>query len=864
MDSSQDPSSRHLHSYNLDKNPNPRSSDTVVTTFASTDFTKSTSTDLPSSSQRQNKHQATEDPRIPVSSVETMALLLPPGPSTVAAQLPFTVAAQAASLAFAGFESYPSGLVGRGSVDATSFNVNAPGGSSKQSMDFGPIGVDSFDSAVRESWKPTSTLPTPTAASSLGLFFPAGDQHSEASPTVGSELQLHQQSIKPAMAIPPSLSSSFSSLYRPVQNLAEGHPLGGISKFSEFQVQSLAAPMPPAMPTMVKPAQQQMLAYRKSLTDAHTERLGGLLGLQHPLPPGIELQKQEGSSLVPDPDHQPALYGLQNIHIGNSPINAASQAVQPTPLPALPRDVDDLIMIVDKEDNILWTSDSMQACAGMLSDFKEGITGQSGGSSGWNAEALGSQRIKVAFLLADGQAITWWQRACQEVRSMCTHDEQGSQREVRRIKRELVLRHRSQESDDKFVEMTIVTTRNSEAAKDGALMVRLRTASIPAIAAVSSQAMLGSLDSLSPFRSSPSQNRDSRQSLASEDAELRLLVSRTGLILRASTPRNYRSPPSHMASSQESGGARALFALLGEGVSMPSFGQSLVDVPRLAPLLHVIAQASVVGLAQTVKLKAGGRQITATVQPVLRSPTVDAEGSKRARPPAAKVWITLSAPSIVTRRSSSAMSQAMTGFGVTPPGLTALTQPATPQQRFVALDRRHSEQMIRQDSPYQASSWPPTSSIQAGNSPFTARSMPFAEVVQATSASQSPSLGRGKGKESSAQHAPQLSLHENPNSRIEDAIPVSDSLSALMAQLQEENRDLRREIEARRHRHQKQQAQSFTQPFAQPFAQPFTPPQWHHTPLHSLQTTPLPIPTQSPISIGDVPGSCPTKLVYLP
>lgn len=190
-------------------------------------------------------------------------------------------------------------------------------------------------------------------------------------------------------------------------------------------------------------------------------------------------------------------------------------------------------------------------------------------------------------------------------------------------------------------------------------------------------------------------------------------------------------------------------------------------------------------------------------------------------------------------------------------------QPVTPQQRFAALDRRHSEQVFRHDSPYQAKDWPTPSSNQTGNSPHTTSPASYAAMVQAASTSQSPSLGRGKSKESSARPTPMLSIHEGQDGGIEDPIFVNDSLSALMAQLQEENRDLRRQIEARRRRRQ-MQAQSFSQPFAQPFAQSFTPPQWRQAALHPLQTAPLPLPSQSPLSAGEVPGSCPTKLVYLP
>lgn len=285
-----------------------------------------------------------------------------------------------------------------------------------------------------------------------------------------------------------------------------------------------------------------------------------------------------------------------------------------------------------------------------------------------------------------------------------------------------------------------------------------------------------------------------------------------------------------------------------------------MDVPRLAPLLHVVAQAAVVGLAQTVQLAAGGRQITATVQPVLRSALVGAEGSRRTHAAAAKVWITLSAPSAtVLRRSSSIMPRTVTGFGSRGAGVTEMAHLMSPQSRGAGLDRRHSYQAFKQDhsfhAPFGAVPFPNQAAADDAASAASYFRQPGA--AQTTSANQQHSPTYGKGREGSTQPTPESPLPDSQNSRMEGSLPVNDSLSMLMAQLEQENRNLQRQIDARRRRRQMQ---------AQPFVHPFTQPQWGATPTQPFQSHHSSFPALSPSAfLGDtVPGSCPTRLQYLP
>ncbi|CDW98478.1 hypothetical protein [Sporisorium scitamineum] len=344
------------------------------------------------------------------------------------------------------------------------------------------------------------------------------------------------------------------------------------------------------------------------------------------------------------------------------------------------------------------------------------------------------------------------------------------------------------------------------------------------------------------------------------NAELRLLVSRNGLILRTTSPSALSSSLLQGDSPRRCGEARAIFALFGEGASVPAFGQSLVEVPKLAPLLHVVTQAAVVGLAQTVQLTSGGRQITATVQPVLRTRSIDAEGSRRVHAAAAKVWITLSAPSTVMRRSSAIMTPTRTGLGGNTSGGMGTTQLFTPQSRAAALDRRHSYQVFKPESSFQAPRWPLSFHEQAEGGASAASLYAHAVSARTASTSRSHSSAMGKGRESSTQHMPAPLSQESQKTRSEEIFPVNDSLSMLMAQLEEDNRNLRRQIDARRSRRQIQ-----APVFAQPFAQPFTQPQWSPAPTQSLQGAQMSYPpSYSPLSEEAMPGSCPTRLMYLP
>ncbi|CBQ70004.1 conserved hypothetical protein [Sporisorium reilianum SRZ2] len=747
-----------------------------------------------------------------------MALLLPPAPSFAATQLPFPMSTQLDPLQLARIAAQNSGLPAREQLDpymaSTSLNTSAEISSLLQTGSFPLSSIDTATNVIGQSWNTSLAAPAPDTASSLGLFIPP--PATPPSSFTSSEARL--QPDNSAMTVPRSLSTSFLSLNRQLPHLAQSQAL---SSSSEWQPAFTAAPNVAGTTASGTLTQQQMLAYKQSLTKAHTDRLGGLLGLPHPLTPALEAGLQ------------PAQHDLQSGRRDTSTVSSIPHGIATAQPPMLPQTFDDMILIVDQEDTIVWTSDSMRVCAGMLSNLTTAHAGLDAVGAGWHPQTLGGQRIKVSELLADDQAVAWWQRACREIRT--TREAPADAGDGARYRKEIVLTRRNRQNEDTLIELAIVATRNHQAAKDGFLMVQLRPVSIPAVAAVSSQPTMS--NSLSHPSRTFLRNGDSSGGMAT--AELRLLVSRNGLILRTTSPSNSCSLRNQPDSPRRHADARAIFALFGEGASVPVFGQSLVDVPKLAPLLHVVAQAAVVGLAQTVQLTSGGRQISATVQPVLRSCSSDAGGGRRAHAAAAKVWITLSAPStVVMRRSSSILPGNMTGFGGGPVGMTQLY---TPQSRTVALDRRHSYHAFKQDHSFQAPVWPLQFSSHTNSTASAATLFTYPSVPQAAPSSQSQASTLDKGRDSNTQPTPAPLLQESQNTRLDDTIPVNDSLSMLMARLAEENRNLRRQIDARRRRRHMMQAP----PAAQPFAQP----QWGAPPTQPLQ---------------GMPGSCPTRLAYLP
>lgn len=658
-------------------------------------------------------------------------------------------------------------------VDALSTYSNSPAF---------PPGDRTFN-ADSQIWKTPSTASS--ASSSLGLFLSTdhGNLARHVSQRSYATTQMQQMPIQEAMSQPRSLNN-IPSLPRQLSNFMQST---WPSSISEWQVPHVASPPSPVVLSAGPRPQQQMLTYKQPMIGAHTSGLTTLLGL-HPNPLSSGQFNTAASSVSSNFSQQPDI-----LHPPSLP--GSFDSTQPR---ILPRDLTDIIMIVDQDDSIVCTSNSMQACAGMLSDAING-TSDMGGRVGWDLNTSNHLQTRASDLFANEQAINFWQQACLEIRSkrhqqhlLSQQQQLGRPMDIKRFvhcRKELVLRQRSQQSDDDFIELIVIAAQEPQDTQNDFLMVQVRPFSIPTVASVSSHSPLGSIDAHLRAIPSSSTLSDTSRNTAAENAELRLLVSRYGLILRTTYPAKASTSLSCRDASARNEEERTLHALLGEGATSPAFGKSLVDVPKLAPLLHVVAQAAVVGLAQTVKLNVSSRQITATVQPVLRG---HPQEFRNMNLPAAKVWISLSAPSRHKRRSSSALTTGLYSRGAGSSSLAGLTQ-STAQRQSVAQYRRHSGQTSTQDGLFQVPGWHPSQKSKANaHTPFP---WLHAQVVPSHAASTS-SLQINTGRLSHD------SPHHSQTSESDGLTPVKDSLGLLMAELEEENRGLRRQIEAhRRKRH---------------------------------------------------------------
>ncbi|SPO31331.1 uncharacterized protein UTRI_05864_B [Ustilago trichophora] len=667
------------------------------------------------------------------------------------------------------------------------------------------------------SWNASMPPAEPVTSSSLGLFIPAESQMTLPSvlqtvlPSVDSQ-SIASRPLDDNMKMPPVASRSGGAVegspFRiPGQRLQVLSPVKGFNQLDGSGLTS-AQEAPTAKRyslSTAEQAEQQMVDYKRSLTDAHTGRLGGLLGLPHPLPPTSQLGPASSSSETYQPHIQDAHLRLRSPasfpsqQPGLSPSSSPSWDAKPNWPPSLPREAASAtIFIIGRDDTILWFGDSMRACSNAFLDFCHNSK-----DSNLMRSVVGSreQRLKLSDLLADEQAVGWWQQACREVLlkqfqlqrlSQQLSDGDESFQAPAPCRKELILPWRCQRGDGILVELAIVAT-TVKRWEESFLMVKVKPVSIPTIATVSSQPMVANVNMRSPFPSRASVQSQAMQGVGM--AELRLLVSRYGLVLRASCPPQITGssvntgPPSYDAE------ARATLAVLGEGASMPVFGQSLVDIPKLTPLLHVVAQAAVVGLAQTVKLNSGGRQVTAVVQPVLRSSSVGQTGSRRSNAPAAKVWVTLSAAATIIKRPKSSSNLGAAGFGGSFSAFVGLTQSSQQSlSRPISLDRRHSVQSFYQYSNSPAPSLPLTLPSQSDRRASTASLYAHAALAQAATAMQQHA---GIGHVDSSCSIKHTALVHPHLKHKEQSVSVEDNLSFLIAKLQKENLLLRQQVEAR-------------------------------------------------------------------
>lgn len=428
----------------------------------------------------------------------------------------------------------------------------------------------------------------------------------------------------------------------------------------------------------------------------------------------------------------------------------------------------DTVLVLDREDAILWSCDSIRICHDMVaSGFIVNVDDTGRGLY----RTSGIRQWKFSDLIVNEQEI-WWRQACREIwlahdqLQRCESDEKGSSALSVRCSKEMVLLWRGrEEGSDQLIEVAIVAIDAEQWGEDGSLLVRIRPFKIAAVATIATQPVLADLDA----RSRPTPSRFLLSPAAQAQAEMRLSVSRHGLVLRVSFP--------SQLTARSDVGERATYAILGDGASKPSSGQNLVDMPKLASLSHVVAQAAVIGLAQTVQLKAAGRKVTVVVQPILRTPSRGSMGSCRPLQPAAKVWVSLSAAATSGRRSQSISAVTSLELGGASSEQSYLRPPV----------HRHHEQAY-QGPDCMSTDSRSTPASRAARRASTASLYLRAALAQATAK-------RRRSTESFASSDTQsCAAGLSQDQRVDSSTEVADHLSSLVAQLQVENSALRREI----------------------------------------------------------------------
>ncbi|KAI3483556.1 hypothetical protein L1887_53595 [Cichorium endivia] len=257
-------------------------------------------------------------------------------------------------------------------------------------------------------------------------------------------------------------------------------------------------------------------------------------------------------------------------------------------------------------------------------------------------DSLRASKITFSELLSDHQTVAWWQKACREVLLQqyqqdrwASQDRRGGRIPVRHphYSKEMVLSWKVESGAHQLVEVKVSTVATQSDADEICIFATVRMCRLPTLAAIAAPY------TLDPHASwyAPKLARSAHQA----HWEVRLLVSRHGLILRISTS---RLGDTCRGTRGKNGTSRCtvIRSILGPTCPMPLAGRSLVDTACLTPLLPVAAQAAIVGLAQTVQLNVAGRLIAAVVQPVIENLTKADEIPRRARQVASKVWVTLS------------------------------------------------------------------------------------------------------------------------------------------------------------------------------------------------------------------------------
>lgn len=525
--------------------------------------------------------------------------------------------------------------------------------------------------------------------------------------------------------------------------------------------------------------------YSRAVTQMHSERLGALLGLPSPTTQSYQQNNAETySNPLGDTRFEGSEYPLDFLTAPITSQRASLTATTPAQIrAATKRCLQNAVLggkmaffLLDHQDHIVSAADSAILCE-MLA------TGLVGLPATW--DSLRASKINFSELLSDHQTVAWWRKACREVLlQQYQQDRRASQdrrdgripgRHPHHYSKEMVLSWNSESGAHQLVEVKVSTVAKQSDADEICIVASVRICRLPALAAIATSY------ALDPQASwyAPKLARSAHQAYG----KLRLLVSRHGLILRTSTS---RLGDTCRGARGKNGTSRctAIHSVLGPTCPIPLVGQSLVDTACLTPLLPVAAQAAIVGLAQTVQLNVAGRLITAVVQPVIENLTKADEGPRRARQPASKVWVTLSSSDPDWSRQ--------------PATSVPLTQ-TNRHNRYLSYGRSASSSSGQS---HMHGSHAPRHSISTFLPASTSYSLPRAIPSNRRASVQFDwsSIAKSTSNHGSFQHdLGRIEENEDPSEHSSGTgadMPgeVHDTLTSMMAQLELENRSLRKRL----------------------------------------------------------------------
>lgn len=529
--------------------------------------------------------------------------------------------------------------------------------------------------------------------------------------------------------------------------------------------------------------------YSRAVTQMHSERLGALLGLPSPIMQSYQ-QSNAGTSSKPPGNKrlESSEYPLNFLTAPITSQSASLTAITPAQIrAATKRCLQNAVLggkmaffLLDHQDHIVSAADSAILCE-MLATGPVGngeIEETLRQPATW--DSLRASKITFSELLSDHQTVAWWQKACREVLLQqyqqdrwASQDRRGGRIPVRHphYSKEMVLSWKVESGAHQLVEVKVSTVATQSDADEICIFATVRMCRLPTLAAIAAPY------TLDPHASwyAPKMARSAHQA----HWEVRLLVSRHGLILRISTS---RLGDTCRGTRGKNGTSRCtvIRSILGPTCPMPLVGQSLVDTACLTPLLPVAAQAAIVGLAQTVQLNVAGRLIAAVVQPVIENLTKADEIPRRARQVASKVWVTLSSSDPDWSRQHATSEP--------------LTQTSR-HNRYSSYGRSASSSFVQS---HMHSSHAPRHSISVFVPTSNSLSLPKATPSnrRASVHFDWSSIAKSSAKYSSYQHGlGRIDESEDPRG-IGAGVQseVHDTLTSMTAQLELENRSLRKRL----------------------------------------------------------------------